>query len=66
MASKVENPEIAAAIDTAATGLAALLHTGVRPETSRDAITMIREIEQLRRVTDALAVDVLSEIDDNR
>ncbi len=66
MASKVENPEIAAAIDTAATGLAMLLDTGVRPENSRDAITLISELEQLRRVADALTVEVLAEIDDNR
>lgn len=66
MPSEVQNPDIAAAITAAATGIAALLNTGVRPENARDAITMIREIEQLHRATDALAVNVLTEIDDNR
>ena len=66
MASKVENPEMAAAIDQIAQGLVALRAAGTRPENSRDAIRCVVEFEQLNRVIDGLCVDLLSDIDDAR
>ena len=66
MASKVQNPETAAALNQIADGYRKLRVAGVRPETSRDAIVVAREVEQLRRAADASAINVLAEIDDCR
>ncbi len=66
MASKVENPEMAAAVDQIARGLIALRAAGTRPENGRDAVQCIAEFEQLNRVTNGLCVDLLTDIGDAR
>ena len=66
MGSKVSNPEMAAAIDMIAAGHIALRRAGVSPVNSRDAVTCITELEQIRRVSDAACVDLLDSIDDQR
>lgn len=66
MGSKVSNPEMAAALNMIAAGHLALRKAGLNPTSSRDAVTCITELEQLRRVSDAACVDVLGAIDEQR
>ncbi len=66
MSSQVSNPEMAAALDMIAAGHVALRQAGVAPANSRDAITCITELEQVRRVSDAACVDLLDAIDNLR
>jgi hypothetical protein len=66
MGSAVANSEIGAAIDQIVSGFATLDSAGCAPANARDAITLIREIEQLRRLADHAAVAVMSEIDESR
>lgn len=66
MASKVENLEMAAAIDMIAAGFLALRQAGTVPANARDAVGCITEFEQLRRVADAACVDLLGSISENR
>ena len=61
--SRVENPQMAAAIEAIAVGHAALLETGVAPANERDAIVCIKELEALRRAADAACVDLMASIE---
>ena len=66
MTSKLANSEMAEAVDQIVSGFAALRQAGTTPVNSRDAITCVTEFEQLRRLADATAIDLLSSIDAER
>ncbi len=63
--SQIAQPDLAAAVDAATTALAKLQRSGLTPANNRDAITVIREIEVLKRKMDSITVDVMAEIQDN-
>ncbi len=66
MGSRVTNNEIGAAIEQIVNGFAALQSAGIEPANARDSITLIQEVEQVRRLADHAAVEVMAVIDESR
>jgi hypothetical protein len=66
MESRVANSEIGVAIEQIVAGFAALQSAGIEPANARDSITLIQEVEQVRRLADHAAVEVMSAIDERR
>ena len=64
MGSEVTNTELGKAIDQIVDGFAALQAAGVDPANAREAITLIRKVEQIRRLADAASVSVMASIDE--
>ena len=55
--------KVRAAIDDAARALHRVIEFGVSPVDTDDAVVLIREVEQLRRLADAAGVETLAAID---
>lgn len=66
MGSDVASTEIGEAINQIVAGFDSLRATGFDPANARDAITLIGEVEQIRRLADHAAVRVMSAIDEQR
>ncbi len=66
MGSRVANREIGVAIEQIVAGFAALQSAGIEPANARDSITLIQEVEQVRRLADHAAVEVMSAIEECR
>ena len=56
---------VATAVDATSDALSQLESSGLTPANNRDAITVIREVEILRRRIDAITVDLVAQIDEN-
>ena len=66
MGSGASNAAMATAIEQVAAGFAVLQQHGCEPADDRDAIVLIREFEQLRRLADSACVDLQGSIDNRR
>lgn len=62
MESGVVDRGVGAAIEQIVAGFTTLKNPGCVPANGRDAITFIREVEQVRRLADALSVSLMAEI----
>ncbi len=66
MKSGVVDRGVAAAIEQIVAGFTALETAACVPSNSRDATTLIREVEQVRRLADSASVQVMAGIDESR
>ena len=66
MASQVQNPNRAVAINKIVSGFVELRAAESTPVDSRDAATCVTELEQIRRFADGACIDLLTEIETHR